>query len=175
MIPLIPILGAVAQFAPDIIDAFSGDDSGKDKMLKAAGSVAKKLTGLDSEKDAVDAISGSPELQLEFKKALMEDSHVAEKMRYADRAGARDMYKHSHQQQDKIATSVMSHNLWMVLALVGANVAIMVWVPNDYAAAMQGVGTLIGMVINALLKERQDVVGFFFGSSMGSKLKDNKK
>ena len=34
------------------------------------------------------------------------------------------------------------------------------------------VSNIFGLLINSLISERQSVVGFFFGSSLGSKLKD---
>lgn len=170
MLPLLPILGLVANYAPDIIGLFSKDKgAAAEKALSAATGVIESITGKKGD-EAVAAIEGSPELQLAFQKALMADKHIDEQMRYADRGNARDMYKHHHGMQDQVAKQIMSQNLWFVMTLVMANVAIMVFVPNDFAAAMQGVGTLIGMVINSLLKERQDLVGFNFGSSTGSKL-----
>jgi len=165
------LLTLLASLVPQAIDLFTGSGSKASKAVDMALNVAETLTGKKGD-EAVSMVDASPELRMEFKKALMADKHVAEKMRYADISDARDMYKHHNQMQDGIAKSIMRFNLWFIAALVAINVGIMIFVPPEYAAAAQGVGTLIGFVINALLKERQDVVGFCFGSSTGSKLKD---
>lgn len=168
---MLGILGLVATYAPDVIGLFTDKDTNKvSKVMDVATGVIEAVTGKTGP-DAVAAIEGSPELQLEFRKALMADKHIDEEMRYADRQGAREMYKHHHGMQDDVAKSIMKWNLWFVMALIGVNVAIAAFVPKDLAIATQGVGTILGMVIQALLKERQDLVGFNFGSSTGSKMK----
>jgi len=170
---MLPIIGLVTSLLPTVASMFAGENSKVAKSVEVVTNIAEKLTGQTGDA-AVKAIEADPNLALEFKKAVMADSHFNEEMRYKDRADAREMYKHHHGMQDKVATSIMTYNLPTVAALVLANVAIAIWVPNDYAVAMQGVGTLIGIVINALLKERQDLIGFNFGSSTGSKMKEVK-
>jgi len=167
---MLPILGLVAQFAPEFVGLFLKSESTA-KVVTAATGIIETLTG-KSGQDGIDTIVGSPELQVEFRKALMADKHVDEQMRYADRANARDMYKHYHEMQDNVAMVIMQRNLWYVAGLVAVNVVIIVFTPQEYMAAVAGASNLIGMVVNSLLKERQDVVGFSFGSSTGSKLKD---
>lgn len=167
---MLPILGLIAQLAPEIVGMFSKSDSAA-KVASVAGTIIETLTGKTGQ-EGIDAIAGSPELQVEFKKALMADKHVAEQMRYADVANARDMYKHYHDMQDQVAMLIMRYNLWYVAGLVGTNVSIIIFTPQEYMAAVAGASNLIGMVVNSLLKERQDVVGFSFGSSTGSKMKD---
>lgn len=167
---MLPILGLVAQFAPTIIDMFAGKDSKAAKAIKIATQVAEAVTGKSGDA-AVAAIEGSPELQLEFQKALMADSHIETELRLKDRSDARDMFKHNNEMQSKMADQIMQWNLPYVFLLIVINAAIMIFAPPAYAAMAQGIGTLIGFVINALLKERQDCVGFSFGSSAGSKTK----
>ena len=133
--------------------------------------VVEQLTGKKGD-EAVSMVGADPALQVEFKRMLLKDKHVAEEMRYADRKDAREMYKHHHGMQDDVAKSIMKWNLPGVFILVLLNAAVMIFIPSEYAAAGQAIGTLMGFVINQLLKERQDLIGFNFGSSTGSKLKD---
>lgn len=171
---MLPILQLVAAAAPTVLGLFTADKgSNAEKAIGVATGIAEALTGRKGD-EAINMVNASPEMQLEFKRMLLADAHIDEQMRYADRADARSMYKHHHEMQDKIADKVMTYNLWIVGGLVAANVAMVVFTPTEYMAEVAGASTLIGIVINALLKERQDVVGFSFGSSMGSKMKDVK-
>jgi len=169
---MLGILGLVASYAPEIVGMFTGGGSKVDKAIEIASNLAESVTGKKGD-EAMAAIEGSPELQLEFKKALMADSHIAEEMRLNDRADARDMFKHNNDMQKDMAKQIMKMNLPFIFALLTINAAIMVFVTAEYAAAAQALGTMIGMVIQSLLKERQDLVGFSFGSSAGSKQKDS--
>jgi hypothetical protein len=167
---MLPILGLISQFVPEIIGLFSKSESAA-KVATAATVIIENLTGKTGQ-EGIDIIAATPELQVEFRKAVMADKHVEEQMRYADRSDARSMYAHYHEMQDKVAMSIMTYNLWHVAGLVLVNALIILFTPEEYMAAVAGVSNIIGMVINSLLKERQDVVGFSFGSSTGSKLKD---
>ena len=105
----------------------------------------------------------------------MADSHISAQMEAEDRKSARDSYKVHHEQADKVAQSIMARNLPTIFILVIVNVT------SVYAAeyfklptgVLAIISNLIGVVIGQLLAERQSVVGFFFGSSLGSKMKNN--
>lgn len=170
---MLGILGLVASYAPEIVSLFTGGGSKVDKAVGIASSIAEGITGEKGDK-AVEMIAASPELQMQFKKMLLEDSHISEEMRYKDIDSARDMFKHNNEMQKDMAKQIMNVNLPFVFFLLVVNAAIMIWTPAQYAAAAQALGTMIGMVIQSLLKERQDLVGFSFGSSAGSKLKTAK-
>ena len=60
----------------------------------------------------------------------------------------------------------------MVGLLVGANALALCFIKEATIAV--AVGNVIGASIQALWNERQQVIGFFFGSSLGSKMKDIK-
>ena len=64
----------------------------------------------------------------------------------------------------------MKYNLVIVFLLVIINV-IAVWYLKNDAAVLAIISNFIGITLGALLNERQAVINFFFGSSMGSKNK----
>lgn len=165
------MLGLLAALVPKAIDLFVGEDSKAAKAIGIATDIAETLTGKTGD-EAVAAINADPALQLEFKKAIMADSHIESEMRYKDRENARAMFMHNNEMQLKIAEKIMTWNLPYIFALIMVNAALFVLVPVEYSAAAQAAATIIGMVIQSLLKERQDLVGFSFGSSAGSKNKD---
>jgi hypothetical protein len=146
----------LSRFVPDIIGWIAGDKA--EKVATDVVSIAEKVTGKKGG-DALDAINENPELALEFHKALM-----------ADRANARDTYKVHNEASDRIAHGIMQYNIWIVCALVLADVVACIFLA-DHAAVLTVVSTSTGFVIQSLLKERQDVTGFFYGSSIGSKMK----
>ena len=85
---------------------------------------------------------------------------------------AREMYeKTDHKTADEIADNIIRYNLIMIMAMVLIQVGVIMYVEGQIAAVITGV---VGTVTGALLNERQQVVGFFFGSSAGSKDKDKK-
>ena len=147
---------SLAKLVPDIVGWVAGDDA--EKVATNVVAIAEKVTG-KKEQEAVDELISNPTLALEFYKLLMED-----------RNSAREVYKIHHDNSDKIANSVIRYNLWLVLFLVLADVAAYVFLASN-PALLTALSTSTGFVIQSLLKERQDILGFYFGSSIGSKIK----
>lgn len=163
---------ALAKFVPDVISLFS-HKRGKQAQdaISAIENVANTLTGKTGD-DAVAAIEADPQLAYEFKIAVMADSHISEQLKADDRKDARAAYKVNHEQADKVAQSIMKLNLPSVLALALINIAA-VYFLKEYGPILAIASNLIGIVIGRLLSERESVVGFYFGSSLGSKMKDS--
>lgn len=96
----------------------------------------------------------------------------------ADVKDARDMYKSTgHEQADKIAENIMKRNLPYLVGLASVNILILVFSEKLElnTPVVLAVGNIIGMVIQSLINERAQVVGFYMGSSIGSKIKDKAK
>lgn len=95
---------------------------------------------------------------------------------YQDRAGAREMYKEENQMADSIAKRVIVWNLWIVFIALVIEILVVIYMQDKTLIAI--ISSAIGGLTTALLQERQQVINFFFGSSIGSKEKDkqlNKK
>ena len=161
---------ALAKFAPEVIGWFAGD-----KAESAASSVlniAEKVTGLGGDA-AIKAIESDPLTALEFKRAVMADKHELDRIYLNNTQSARDMYSESRVLADKIALGIMRYNFFFVVVLLICN-AIACWYLKDHPAILSGIATTIGFVINAFIKERSDVSNFLFGSTLGSRMKDDK-
>jgi len=88
-----------------------------------------------------------------------------------DLADARAMYKTTdHKMADTIANRIIKFNLPVIIGLVLANIAA-VMLLDGKGEVIAIVSNFIGIAIGNLFNERQSVVNFFFGSSLGSKEK----
>lgn len=72
----------------------------------------------------------------------------------------------------EIARRVIKYNLWVVLLALAVEVACVIFMDEKSLIAI--ISAAIGAIIQALLQERQQVINFFYGSSMGSKTKERK-
>lgn len=169
MDPLSIALG-LAKVAP-VVAGWIGGDKAEEAATEVVG-IAEKLTG-KSGSDALDAINADPAMALEFQKAVLKDKHRLDELYLQDKANAREMYKVHHEQTDKISERIMSWNLLAILALVLIN-GLAIYYLKEQAAVLATVSNLLGIVIKSLLDERKEVTGFYFGSSVGSKMKDEK-
>lgn len=59
---------ALAEFVPTIAGWFGGDDA--EETTKQVVDVAKSITGMDNESDAIAAIKKDPSLQIQFQQAM---------------------------------------------------------------------------------------------------------
>lgn len=106
-----------------------------------------------------------------------------------DKANARSMYIANGQKQvDEIGSNIMNRNLIFIFLLLIVQVIVTTCgifiaqqaIDDKNTAITLGttlgsvVGGAIGTVIGSLLQERNQVVGFYFGSSFGSQKKDIK-
>ena len=159
-----------AKFVPDIIGWVKGSGSKEQQVAEKILGIADTIAGKGSPEASMEAINADPEFQLQFQKAVMADKHVFDQMCLENTKDARSMYKEQNKAADDIAEAIIKYNLIIVFLLVGFQVVAGIWL-SDSAALLATVSNIIGIVIHALLKERQDVINFFFGSSLGSKQK----
>ena len=66
----------------------------------------------------------------------------------------------------------MKPYIWVVLFAVVIEIIAVIYIDDKVLIAI--ISGAIGSITTALLQERQQVIGFFFGSSKGSKDKDKK-
>lgn len=148
------------------------------KILSTVGTI----TGVPGLKEIGKLIDNDPELTPEQKaeaRHILDQDFEREKLYLADKSDSRDMYTDdngSKEQVNKLSDSIMKWNLWAICGLVLVNIALILGAEKLELPAVVIVPTanIIGMVMMALMKERDQVVGFFFGSSIGSKNKDKK-
>lgn len=175
----ITIAMALSRFAPQIIKWVTGSD----KAAQAAGTVveiAKAVTGKSDGPAALEAIQADPALVLQFRQAMAENEADLDKAYLADvqSARARDL------ELAKLGQSNTRAN-WMILGdVIGllACLAAMVYTTwlgvqgangsNDVSPIIMALNGPLGMLTQQFANGLRDAHQFEFGSSRGSKEKD---
>ena len=160
----ITIAMGLAQFAPQIIKWVSGSD----KAAEAAGKVieiAQTVTGKQGT-DAIDALRLDPELAVKFRDSVLAREADLDKAYLVDRQSARDR---------DVALAQAGRYNWRadVLAVlaVGGLVVCMWFIAKDSGMPERAVNAIM-FVAGVLAAAVRDVYSFGFGSSRGSKEKD---
>lgn len=157
-----------------IVDKLKGSDSGAAKLAGKVIEFATETTGYSSPSEALASLKGNSAALQAFKDKVLEKEHELKKLVFADRKDARQMYKEDHSQTNKIAERIMTWNLPAIILLLIAN-AFAAHYFKDNTTLLLTIGNFIGMAVKSLFDERTNVIGFFFGSSMGSKQKDQER
>lgn len=173
MDPFTLISGAISIADAVGLDEWFGELVGGKPGAKAASKVvdvAKELTGAESVQDVLDVIQDNENFAKELKVELVKQEHEIKLAAFEDLKSARNMYQNTdHTMADKIADEIITKNPKLILLLILTNICVVLWVTNPAIAI--AAGNVIGASITYLWQERQSVVGFFFGSSHGSKQK----
>lgn len=143
----------------------------------------KKVTGIDLNKKKVNELTQEEVnlikanqikiQELDFNKLKEENRHDE-----ALRNKAHETYQINHEMADVIAKQIISRNLPIIGILVTINIGV-VYLMEDKPSLIAIASNIIGVAIANLFNERQAIVNFFFGSSLGSKekakhMKENK-
>jgi hypothetical protein len=121
--------------------------------------------------EEVKGASFSKEDAATIKELILQHESELVRINLADKKNARSMYKSKNTQADRVANSIMRWNLPAIVMLIIGNGAAVYYIENPAIAV--AIGNIIGASISFLWQERQQIVGFFFGSSIGSKAKDS--
>jgi len=156
-----------------ISNKLSGSDSSAAKVASKVLDYATQVTGETEPKNIEKTLNANPTLAAQLKQTLLNNEHELGMAPYKDRQDARAMHNKHPEQADKIADGIMKFNLPYIFILLIANVLAMFYL-KDYSAILAIISNLLGMTIKSLFDERNCVTGFYFGSSMGSKNKDEK-
>jgi hypothetical protein len=127
------------------------------------------LSDEDSLNNAAFEILNDPQKRFEFEQKVLEHKQRVLELQAAEMNSARSMYKYENKQADSIAERVFKHNLIIVLLLVIIEIFSIKFLDPTLLTI---IGNIVGFVINSLLNERSQVIGFYFGSSLGSKAKE---
>ena len=179
----LPIM-AIASAIPAIVNLFTGEKSRTDSVVELA-KTAGKVLGMDGEPNPEDVIAhleNNPEAvvklkELENEAIKLENEHLRAQVREQHRHvehkedTRHKTYRVRSDQADKIADQVIKMNLPIIAILTIINIAL-VYYMQDKATLIAIASNIIGVVIGKLLGERQSIINFFFGSSIGSKEKD---
>lgn len=166
-LPILGILGAL-KMVPKLFKAVKGGDK---SLASKAIDIARVVTGAGTEADAVEALKADPEKMYQYQMALLADKHIPDRLDLENTKSARRMYMEaSKERADEIAKDVMAVNLPVMFLLVAINIGVVYFFEEGALIAIAS--NFIGMMLKELMSERQTVMNFFFGSSLGSKNKD---
>jgi hypothetical protein len=175
MLPLIPILSALVQFAPTLAEWVGGPRAGA--VAEQVVGIAKAVTGTADGDQALSAISANPDLALQFEAAVLaqqvelariasgdrKDERAAEvavaQTDASDRASARDMQVHLN----ALTPAILG---WVVV--VGF-LGILTGILSGKLTTTDNQVLLI--LLGSLAAGFGQVLNFHFGSSSGSKAK----
>lgn len=165
-LPLLALAAKLLPFAsaiPEVMRAFGGEKSA-DAAQKVIG-VAQAVAGVQDPEQAVNAIINKPELQLQLQQSLINERLEFARLEVEDRKSARE--------RDREFIRVGRWNFRADLMIVGC-ICALCYIVNEIAgqALKVEVIAVYNMAIGALLKMLGDAFAFEFGSSRGSKEKD---
>lgn len=165
MLPITVLMG-LAQYAPALIKLITGSDKAEEVAEKVID-VAKTVTGTDSGEEALKTIQGSPELQVEFHKAIMANEQEWERLYLSDLQDARK------RDTAFVTQGVVNHRAnamaSMAALLVVICLAIMVWKTGIDETAKAAITLILGRALGWI----EQVFSFEFGTTRSSKGKDD--
>ncbi len=163
-------------FVKDLI-MDNGEDLVKEGIKKVTGIDLTKKKPEDLTPEEIQRINDSKlEIsKLDFQKLQLELDKTKEANRAVEARfnKSHETYQTNHNMADGIATQIINRNLPIIAILVIANVGL-VYFMKDNPSLIAIASNIIGVAIGNLFNERQAIVNFFFGSSIGSKEKDAK-
>ena len=144
----------------------------------AVGALISSVLGVENEPEAIErALRTDPDAfvkikELEYKEqdSLRAQVLALAKLESEKYNKAHETYQTKNDMADKIALQVINRNLPIIAILVILNVGI-VHLFKENATLIAIASNVIGISIGNLFAERQAIVNFFFGSSLGSKQK----
>lgn len=174
----------VPSIAADVADVIISPNP----VGAAVGKIGNLLRS-QAEKDeqAKLALLEFEKYEKEWEKEMYALEIEAYKTEVDDRRSARDKYINADRSSaDEIGRKIINRNLTYIFILVMVQLVVSVatvflsnYIIEDKSIAVtlgtslgSVVGTAVGTVIGSLLQERNQVVSFHFGSSMGSRIKD---
>src|SRR3989338_248467 len=165
-LPFIAAALGLAEFVPTIAKLLKGDKA--QDVAKEVVVAAKRLTGKNEVEECVEAFRTSPELVLAFKKEVLRIQVQEQQLYLKDRQDARS--------RDVALLQTGKHNVRADIMVVSAALGLIfcLYSLSSYSDNLPGeavgiISTIAG-IFGACLK---DAYAFEFGSSRGSKEKDN--
>lgn len=160
----ITIAMGLAQFAPQIIRWLNGSDKAAEAAERVV-QVAQAVTGKPAA-EAMAQITADPGALLQFRQRIAEIEAQMDKDYLADRQGARD-------RDVELAKAGRSNRRADILAFLAVSALVFcVWMVASQPDLPPGAREAIMFVAGVFAAAVRDVYGFEFGSSRGSKDKD---
>jgi hypothetical protein len=149
---------------PKWLGAILGEGTGN--IITSIGDTAKKFITTEQDRQA---------FELELQKAALDAKRLemeAEQKYFEDRANARDMYKHDNSLQKVYAMTFLVGYILLTGVML---YFLMGWVGAKEINVPEWAIALISSIYGALSTKVSTVTDFYFGSSQGSREKDELK
>lgn len=176
MDPITLVSGAMALSDAVGLTSWIGQKLGGDVGEKTANKItdiAQAVTGGKTPEEALEIVKQNNEMAQQVRMAIIDNEHELTKVYLEDVKSARAMYSNTdHKMADDIASKIIKYNVWFIIILLLANVAVPLYIPDTGTVAL--ISSLIGASVSYLWNERAVVIAFFFGSSKSSKDKTDK-
>jgi hypothetical protein len=177
-LPLLSLIPLLAGVAPTLVALLTGSDRAG-RIAESAAAIVGEVTGVPvrSAADAAEAAEAlaDPTTRAELQRRLaeLEAAEVAQLLEDRADARARDVAVRRLNGGENRQTEQL---VWVIVVLLvatlGANVAIGVWAQEGGPHLTAAVG-LLGTAAGFLLRGLSSVLDFHFGSSVGSRGKDD--
>ena len=164
----ITIITALSQFAPQLIKYVTGSDHAEE-VAKAVVDVAKTVTGTSTPDQAINALTVTPELAIQFQTALADRQADLDKAYLADLDSARKMQIAALQQDDVFSKRFIYYFTigWSVFSALYFTATTFLSIPASGQRVSDTIlGVLVGTVVTGMFQ-------FFMGSSSRSHAKDD--
>ena len=180
---LIPIVTMLAEKGMSLLS--KAINSGSDKAIEfIEEKTGLKLTEPDVKKMSSEDISKLKQVEIDYELELMRLA-LADKVEYnrheevyvtaevSDKQSARSN-NHLYEMQSEIGKKVFLQTSILIPLLIMINVLLISYAADLKLgeAMISMVSTLIGIALNNAYRERQSMLEFLYGSSVGSKMKD---
>lgn len=166
MLPLLPVVMGLAQFAPTLL-RFFGAGAASTAVAEQVSALAQTVSGAATPQEALAAISRHPELQAQFRERVLELDAVLEQAYLADVQDARrrdieiaKLGRPNHRADLMVALDV--------IGLVACLVVLTLFrkdIPGEVIGLLSSIASIFGLCL-------RDAHQFEFGSSRGSRNKD---
>lgn len=157
---------ALAQFAPQIVRWVTGSEKAE-QAANTVVSMAKVVTGKTEADEAVAAIKADPALALQFQQAVMQTEADMDKAYLADRQDARK------RDVEYVKAGRWNWRADFLATLSVAGLVLCVWFIARDAEMPERAVNAIMFVAGVLAAAVRDVYGYEFGSSRGSREKND--
>ncbi len=157
------IVGKIPELANDVADIAISPNPIGTGIQKILGRLKEKSENDERYREALLELEAN---RMEWEKEIFQ-------IEVDDRKDARLTYRERNEMADRIARQVISWNLLMAMGLVVINILIPFFVTETSVVVLAS--NVIGILLGQVIRERGTVIDFFFGSSLGSKLKDKRE
>ncbi len=166
-LPILAFAHALTELAPLISRWLGGEQS--EKRAHKITDIAKEITGEKDPLQVLQSLKADPKLVIDFQQAILKMAHEVDLAEYKDRESARlrDIAL-AQAGRSNLRADIMV--ISAALGLIACLITITLYRTSLPGEAVGIISTIAG-IFGACLK---DAYAFEFGSSRGSKLKDNK-